>query len=73
MLLFLLPAAAAAIAPAPITNARVVIDMVQNNPGDPVGWEQSKYFNPAVLKQLGYSVRIIYISLPFQPPLPPFL
>lgn len=39
----------------PIANARVSIDMVQNNPGDPVGWEQSKYFQPSVLKELGYT------------------
>ena len=40
---------------AAIDNAAVMIDMVQNNPGDPVGWEQSKYFDPSVLKELGYT------------------
>ena len=39
----------------PITNAPVMIDMVQNNPGDPVGWEQTKYFDPAELKKLNYT------------------
>ena len=39
----------------PITNAPVMIDMVQNNPGDPVGWEQTKYFDPAELKKLNFT------------------
>ena len=39
----------------PITNAAVMIDMVQNNPGDPVGWEQTKYFDPKELKKLEYT------------------
>eukprot|EP01051_Picozoa_sp_SAG22_P000060 SAG22_NODE_1_length_62449_cov_158.689270_60_plen_106_part_00 len=38
-----------------IANAPVMIDMVQNNPGDPVGWEQTKYFDPAELKKLDYT------------------
>ena len=38
-----------------ITNAAVMIDMVQNNPGDPVGWEQTKYFDPKELKKLDYT------------------
>ena len=42
---------------AAIDNAAVMIDMVQNNPGDPVGWEQSKYFDPSVLKELGYTAQ----------------
>jgi hypothetical protein len=29
--------------------------MVQNNPGDPVGWEQTKYFDPSELKALEYT------------------
>ena len=49
-LLLLAPRSVAA-----IDNAAVMIDMVQNNPGDPVGWEQSKYFDPSVLKELGYT------------------
>ena len=51
---FLLPGTVVAY-DTPITNARVSIDMVQNNPGDPVGWEQSKYFQPSVLKEMGYT------------------
>lgn len=38
-----------------ISNAPVMIDMVQNNPGDPVGWEQTKYFDPNELKKLEYT------------------
>ena len=57
VLLLAAPAAAAASArPAtPIANAAVMIDMVQNNPGDPVGWEQTKYFDPKELKKLNYT------------------
>ena len=43
--------------PPTIANQRVMIDMVQNNPGDPVGWEQSKYFDPRVLKKLDYNAQ----------------
>jgi hypothetical protein len=39
----------------PITNPMVFIDMVQNNPGDPVAWQQTKYFDPRVLAQLNYT------------------
>jgi hypothetical protein len=38
-----------------ITNAPVIIDMVQNNPGDAVAWQQSKYFDARVLKAAGYT------------------
>lgn len=38
-----------------IENERVIIDMVQNNPGDPSGWEDSKYTKPTVLHELGYT------------------
>lgn len=38
----------------PVANKPVMIDMVQNNPGDPVGWEQTKYFDPEELKALEY-------------------
>ena len=55
LLTCVLGAAAAMVPDSPITNTRVSIDMVQNNPGDPVGWEQSKYFQPTVLKELGYT------------------
>jgi hypothetical protein len=51
LLLLLQPPAARAAAPT-VTNAPVMIDMVQNNPGDPVGWEQTKYFDPKELKKL---------------------
>eukprot|EP00038_Savillea_parva_P017329 m.19844 g.19844 ORF g.19844 m.19844 type:complete len:597 (+) comp3731_c0_seq1:39-1829(+) len=36
-------------------NAKVVIDMVQNNPGDPVAWQQSKYFDARNLGARGYT------------------
>lgn len=39
----------------PVANKVVMIDMVQNNPGDPVGWEQTKYFDPEELKALEYA------------------
>ena len=41
--------------PPAIPNSPVMIDMVQNNPGDPVGWEETKYFDPAELKKLNYT------------------
>jgi hypothetical protein len=47
--------AAAAAAEEPITNPMVFIDMVQNNPGDPVAWQQTKYFDPRVLARLNYT------------------
>lgn len=30
---------------------------VQNNPGDPVAWQQSKYFDPTVLAANGYTAQ----------------
>ena len=42
---------------AAVDNERVVIDMVQNNPGDAVAWQQTKYFNPRTLKALGYTAQ----------------
>ena len=44
-----------AAAPLAITNAPMVIDMVQNNPGDAVAWEQSKYFDARELYKLNYT------------------
>eukprot|EP01065_Artemidia_motanka_P005920 TRINITY_DN12878_c0_g1_i1.p1 TRINITY_DN12878_c0_g1~~TRINITY_DN12878_c0_g1_i1.p1 ORF type:complete len:588 (+),score=184.61 TRINITY_DN12878_c0_g1_i1:65-1765(+) len=55
MLAFVAAAAAAAAA----ADGRLLIDMVQNNPGDAVGWQQTKYRNPKVLKQLGYTARAL--------------
>ena len=53
-----LAAAALAIsAGATISNEHVVIDMAQNNPGDPVGWQHSKWQDPAVLKAEGYTAK----------------
>jgi hypothetical protein len=40
-----------------IENENVLIDMTQNNPGDAVAWEQSKYFDARVLKQAGYTAQ----------------
>jgi hypothetical protein len=40
---------------ADITNERVMIDMIQNNPGDAVAWQQSKYFEATTLKGAGYT------------------
>eukprot|EP01059_Diplonema_ambulator_P030998 TRINITY_DN5552_c1_g1_i2.p1 TRINITY_DN5552_c1_g1~~TRINITY_DN5552_c1_g1_i2.p1 ORF type:complete len:604 (+),score=83.66 TRINITY_DN5552_c1_g1_i2:46-1812(+) len=39
----------------PPANARLFLDMVQNNPGDSLGFEQSKYSDPNVQRSLGYS------------------
>jgi hypothetical protein len=48
-------AAAAAQGQEDILNEHVLIDMTQNNPGDAVAWQQSKYFDPRVLKAAGYT------------------
>ena len=48
-------ASTATAAPIAIANRPVMIDMVQNNPGDPVGWQQTKYFDPRELKKLDYT------------------
>lgn len=39
----LLLLAAVGMAAAEITNDKVFLDMVQNNPGDAVAWQQTKY------------------------------
>ena len=56
LLVALLSASASTAAPTP-SNAPVVIDMVQNNPGDAVAWQQSKYFDPRTLKAHGYTAQ----------------
>ena len=38
-----------------ISNVPIVIDMVQNNPGDAVAWEQTKYFDARELYKLNYT------------------
>ena len=38
-----------------ITNPRVLIDMAQNNPGDPVAWQQTKYADPRQLARLNFT------------------
>ena len=38
-----------------ISNPAVLIDMVQNNPGYPVGWQQTKYLDPFQLARLNYT------------------
>eukprot|EP00040_Diaphanoeca_grandis_P024403 m.134036 g.134036 ORF g.134036 m.134036 type:complete len:573 (+) comp29715_c0_seq1:24-1742(+) len=42
---------------ADIPNSKVQIDMVQNNPGDAVAWQQSKYIDPRSLVDLGYTAQ----------------
>jgi hypothetical protein len=39
-------------------NSRVVLDMVQNNPGDAVAWQASKYIDPDTLRGLGYTGQV---------------
>ena len=41
--------------PPTISNVPIVVDMVQNNPGDAVAWEQTKYFDPRELYKLNYT------------------
>ena len=38
-----------------IQNKRIVIDMVQNNPGDAVAWQHTKYFDGLNLLALNYT------------------
>jgi len=40
-----------------IPNDHVLIDMTQNNPGDAVAWQQTKYFDPRVLAKAGYTAQ----------------
>ena len=40
---------------ADINNEHVSIDMVQNNPGDAVAWQQTKYFNPSNIAALNFT------------------
>ena len=41
-----------------IENERILIDLVQNNPGDPVGWQMTKYADPQVLASLNYTAKM---------------
>ena len=41
-----------------IKNERILVDMVQNNPGDPVGWQRTKYADPQVLASLNYTAKM---------------
>ena len=41
-----------------IKNERILVDMVQNNPGDPVGWQMTKYVDPQVLASLNYTAKM---------------
>ena len=44
-----------------VENERILIDLVQNNPGDPVGWQMTKYADPQVLASLNYTC-LLYTS-----------
>ena len=41
-----------------VTNERILVDLVQNNPGDPVGWQMTKYADPQVLASLNYTAKM---------------
>lgn len=41
-----------------VENERILIDLVQNNPGDPVGWQMTKYADPQVLASLNYTAKM---------------
>ena len=41
-----------------VANAPVLLDMVQNNPGDPIGFQQTKYADPEFLSELGYDGQV---------------
>ena len=55
LLVTALPASVGELQSLDIPNEHVLIDMTQNNPGDAVAWQQSKYFDPRTLKQAGYT------------------
>ena len=55
LLLLLLLATRYTAAASAISNDRVTIDMTQNNPGDSVGWQQTRFADPRELSALGYS------------------
>lgn len=50
--------AANSAAATPADNEWVFLDMVQNNPGDPLGWQQTKYSDPATITALGYTGQV---------------
>jgi len=56
-MLGLLPCLALSLGANAIENEHVLIDMTQNNPGDAVAWEQTKYFDGRVLKENGYTAQ----------------
>ena len=41
-----------------VENERILVDMVQNNPGDLVGWQMTKYADPQVLASLNYTAKM---------------
>ena len=41
-----------------VENERILIDLVQNNPGDLVGWQMTKYADPQVLASLNYTAKM---------------
>ena len=41
-----------------VENERILVDLVQNNPGDPVGWQMTKYADPQVLASLNYTAKM---------------
>ena len=41
-----------------ISNERILLDMVMPNPGDPTGWQMTKYSDPMVLASLNYTGKV---------------
>ena len=54
----LTPTDSASVSNDAIGNERVMIDMVQNNPGDAVAWQSSKYIDPFALVSLNYTGQV---------------
>ena len=41
-----------------VSNERILLDMVMPNPGDPTGWQMTKYSDPMVLASLNYTGKV---------------
>ena len=46
------------VSPQSIPNERILLDMVMPNPGDPTGWQMSKYSDPQVLASLNFTGKV---------------
>ena len=41
-----------------VPNERILLDMVMPNPGDPTGWQMTKYSDPQVLASLNFTGKV---------------